>query len=168
MRLSFCWILLAVGCLPSSSRDEGTEIRGDREQVLDQIVRDVLTNPDLNPVRQFYSTPNDSLIGLSTDSTVPWPVGYMPKVDGFQFVFLNPENKERSMPRKLGITIHRFVFPPVFSEDLKNADPTPISVGYFNIGGSANGGADGGCHVSYKVRLEGKSWIVEYNGRECQ
>ena len=170
----------AAGQLPTGADRPDIPSAGkpDPEQVLQQVLLDVLTNPLLKSARDFYGTPGDKRVTLQSDSEAPWPRGWRPKVPGYEVRFRPGSNpvleflyryapggdwlyyytKYRE-PRMLGVALGAC-----------NLDPTrdyteQVRVTLFNIGGDAGGdGADGGCTVYYTLRREKGQWVAEYAG----
>ncbi len=128
-------------------------------EILQALVTDVLTNPQLKDTREFYGTAKDRTVGIVDNEKLGWPRHFKPETPGHKLVEVRRDPFEDGR-RILGITIHKF--------DLKQkkADilDTPIEISLFNAGGSANGAVIGGCIVYYVPKLVGKRWTVEYQG----
>jgi hypothetical protein len=138
--------------------------RTEREAILDLVLTDLLTNPKNDHFHTDYGVPGVKQIGLSTDSTVPWPANYVPHVPGFTFVYLDPHReKPPGLPPMLGITLHHFAFPPPQKpppDDLFSG--YHIALGVFSIGG--RGAVDSGVCVYYDLTFAGHKWRVKYGG----
>lgn len=182
-RLITCaFVFISVGCgatrttseaVHAKAADDSTvgqlangdnHTRSERELILDQVIRDLLTNRLLDHHRNWYGTSGLKTVGLSTKSTVPWPKGYVPAVPGYTFEYLDPDrDRDLTASRQLGITMHHFVFPPP-TEPLKDDlyHGYPIAVGGFNIGGDGNGYAPGGFLVHYQLEKSDEKWIVKF------
>jgi hypothetical protein len=126
--------------------------RTDREQILDAVLTDPAATDD-------YGTPGDRRCVLvsETDSGIPWPTDYQPRVPGFVFLHGSSQHADRNSPRRLGIRIDCF--------DLTK--PTgildaPVMVTLLNAGGSRT--IIGGCLVSFTPQRQGNRWIVHCNG----
>jgi hypothetical protein len=147
------------------------QVRTDRERILDQVIRDVLTNPLLKGDLDDFGM-RGKRIGLSSKPETAWPAKYTPDVDGYQFEYLDPDReKSRTEPPELGINLEHFVFPPPLRmprDDLYQG--YPIAVTFFNIGGRQGEGwvAANGETVYYNLHRKGGGWVVEFNGREAQ
>jgi hypothetical protein len=156
--------------VPTDERNR-TSLRTDQEMILDSVIDDLLTNPLLAHARSWYGSTGEKTIGLSRPpGATRWPPHYAPSVAGYRFEFLDPDRAiDRDQNRQLGVVIHRFQFPPpkVYPPDdlYFNA---PIAVGLFNIGGSKNGAANGGCCVLYELKRTDGGWSIEYAGSGSQ
>jgi hypothetical protein len=143
------------------------QIRSDPEIILDAVIHDVLTNPLLQDSRDFYGTPGDKRIGLSTKSAASWPTAYAPLVPGYEVQYLDPDReRDWNAPRLLGIALHHFAFPPPAEQPKGDLyDGRPIAIGILNIGGIGNNGPNGGgCLVYYSIKRKEGSWAVLYEG----
>jgi hypothetical protein len=126
------------------------------KQVLQAVVTDVLTNPDVKDSREFYGTSADKTFALVDTEKLGWPKEFNPATSGYALVKppLNPFENPR---RILGIRIDKF--------DLKQTKwgihDAPIEVCVFNAGGTANGSVIGGCTLYYIPKRVGKRWTVE-------
>ncbi len=126
-------------------------------EILQAILADVLTNPDLKHTRQFYGTPKDKTFTLVGNGKLGWPKEFKPQGLGFKLVKVPPDPfvNQRHI---LGIRLDKFDLKQKKS-DLFNA---AIEVCLFNAGGSANGAVNGGCSVYYEPKHIGKRWTVEF------
>lgn len=124
------------------------------------MVTDLLTNPDLKSTREFYGTVKDKTLSLDEGENVGWPKDFKPDTHGYTLVkpSQDPFINQR---RILAIRIDKL---DLKQKDLESSEH-PIEVSIFNGGGSANGGAGGGCHVFYECKKVGKRWTVEYVGQ---
>jgi hypothetical protein len=132
--------------------------------ILRSVVKDALTNPDLEYLRESFGTPKDKTFTLIDGDKLGWPKKFHPDRPGFKLVEvkLDPFVDQN---RVLGIRLDRF--------DLKQKDgphvDEPIMVCLFNAGGHANGhGADNGGFVYYKPKRVGHHWTVQFCGAEAQ
>src|SRR5262249_23010341 len=114
------------------------------KQVLQAIVTDVLTNPDLKRFRTPYGTAKDKTLTLVDDEKLGWPTEFKPETHGYRLVEVRPD-PFGNQNRVLGIRLDKF--------DLKQKKvalfDTPIVVCLVNAGGTANGSIIGGCTVYY-------------------
>jgi hypothetical protein len=159
---------------PDASREEPP----DAKVVLQQVLLDLLTNPELQSARDFYRAPRDKSIALQIDSPVAWPNGWRPKLPGYKVRYQSAENalldfiywhvpwgveiysfiRERT-PRQLGVRLDTLHLDPRREYD------DQICVCLFNLGG--DGGEApviGGCIVYYNLKRERGKWLVEYAG----
>jgi hypothetical protein len=124
-------------------------------EILQAVITDVLTNPDLKGTREFYGTREDKTLALVDTDKVGWPEGFKPKTAGYRHVEVR-HVRFVNQNRILGLRLDKF--------DLgqKKAElfDTPIQVCLFN----ANGGAIDGCLVYYMPKPVGKHWTVECTG----
>jgi hypothetical protein len=128
-------------------------------EILQAVITDVLTNPDLKGAREFYGTRKDRTLALVDTDKLGWPEGFKPKTAGYRLVEVR-HDPFVNQNRILGIRLDRFDLGQKKAE-LFN---TPIQVCLFNAGGSANGGVIGGCLVYYAPNRAGKRWTVECTG----
>jgi hypothetical protein len=129
------------------------------KQILQAVVTDVLTNPDLKGTREFYGTEKDKTVALIDGDTLGWPKEFNPVTKGYTLV--QPSRDPFANQRRImAIRIDKF--------DLKQLNNalwnSPIEVCVFNGGGNANGAVIGGCSVYYEVKKVGKRWTVSYTG----
>jgi len=129
------------------------------KDILQAVITDVLTNPNLKNERQFYGTATDKTVALVDQEKLGWPKGFRPDTHGYKLVEA-PEDPFANPRRVLGIRLDKF--------DLKQRKSdlfdTPITVCLFNAGGTANGAVTNGCFVYYLPNRVGKRWTVEYAG----
>jgi hypothetical protein len=129
------------------------------KEVLQAIVTDVLTNPELKDERAYYGTAKDQTLILVDHGKLGWPKQFKPETHGFKLVEMNrdPFVEQR---RVLGIRIDKF--------DLKQKKvsefDTPIEICIVNAGGGANGDVIGGCRIYYVPKRVKGHWIVENRG----
>jgi hypothetical protein len=164
--------------LGAARPDAPCEESPDAKEVLQQVVLDLLTNPDLQSSREFYGTLRDKRIALQIDSPVAWPKDWRPKVPGYEIRFRSAENPlldfiywhapwgveiysliRQRTPRLLGVRLDTLHLDPRRKYD------DQICVCLFNIGG--DGGETpviGGCNVYYNLKREQGKWQVEYAG----
>jgi hypothetical protein len=129
----------------------------DVNEILQGIIKDVLTNPGLKDTRDFYGTTGDKMFALVDEGKFGWPKEFKPDAPGFKLV-VPSRNPFVNGRRVLGIRIDKFDLeakPKLFD--------TPVEVCVFNAGGSANGGVIGGCTIYYIPKRVGKRWKVEYS-----
>lgn len=141
-----------------------TEVRqASRQTILNGVIRDLLANPELAFPRSNFGTPGTPggrIIGLDSDSRVPWPKGYVPTVPGYQFEFIpssRPLNPWRAS--QLGIRIDRFDIPPGQYEEDDHFYRHPIVMTLFNIGN--NGEFPAGLFVFYGADCCNGTWKIE-------
>lgn len=133
--------------------------RDDVKAILQAVLKDVLTNPDLKGTHEFYGTAADGTVVLSDGGEVGWPAGFRPETPGYRLVpaARDPFVRQR---RVLGVRLDRFDL----AKKPGGLFDTPIEVCVLNVGGSADGGVIGGCSVYYVPKRVGKGWTVELQG----
>ncbi len=175
-----CLALLALtyAVLPSGSDSDCLSHRGDEPDarlILEQVLNDLLTNPDLKSAREFYGTPGDKTVALVKESTVAWPKNWHPRVPGYEVQYRSEATPVTDLvywympmgpwivgyfhsvqPRLLGVHLDKLNLSPDRDYD------DQISVCLFNIGGYANGDAGGGCIVYYTITRRDGTWVAEY------
>lgn len=125
--------------------------RSDRELILDAVLKDVLTNPELKDTRAFYGTEGRDVVALVTTPGygVPWPTGYKPMVSGWTFRRVDgSEERDYDTLRLLGIRIESV------------GDEGIVMVSIFSAGGSSNGAVIGGCFATYRTSHVEDGWVV--------
>jgi hypothetical protein len=131
------------------------------QQILQAIIKDVLTNPKLQDARPFYGTAKDKTFALVDTGNLGWSKDFKPATHGFKLVRVDPFDHPR---RVLGIRIDKF--------DLQQKEndfmDTPIEICLFNAGGWANGGVMGGCTLYYIPKRVGMDWKVECSAWESK
>jgi hypothetical protein len=127
------------------------------KEVLQGVITDVLTNPDLKSTRDFYGTAKDKTFTLVDNEKKSWPREFYPETKGYTLVKVNNDPFANSR-RVLGIRLDKFDLKQK-KVDFFNA---PIEVCLFNAGGSANGAVIGGCTVYYVPKRIATRWTVEY------
>ena len=128
-------------------------LNNDVKQILQAIIIDVLTNPDLKSTREFYGTAKDKTFTLVDTEELGWPKDFQPETRGYALVQVQ-EDPFMEQHRVLGISLHKFDPKPEKGDFSK----TQIDVFISNAGGIANGG---GCHLYYIPKRVGKGWTVE-------
>jgi hypothetical protein len=128
--------------------EERTIEKGALSELLPVVAADILKNPRLKNLRQFYGTPGDQRFALVNSPAWTWTKEDRPDVAGFQ---LAPG--QRTGKRLLGIRIDQY-------QAGKNGDYT-ITASLVNAGGSDNGPVIGGGTIRYSARSTDKGWRVE-------
>jgi hypothetical protein len=125
------------------------------EQILQDIVSIVMTDPEIKHTRDFYGTAADKKYALDTDASILWPKGFRPAVAGYELAELNP-TRCRSFERRLtGIRVDKFNW-----DGKAKVKKFAIEIVIHNVGGQVNGGVIGGCFVSFIAEKEGNRWKV--------
>jgi hypothetical protein len=141
--------------------------RSVQELILDAVLNDLVSNPDLKDDREFYGVPGDKRIALVTNPQygIPWPETYKPCLDGFTVLHIRRDAKDNDRakkPRMLGVRINKM--------DLQQRQggiwDAPVEITILNAGGTKDGIIMGGCSVYYVPKLEGGRWTVEYAGSQ--
>ena len=162
--LTVSLLLSACGRQLSSDRLS----RSDRNRILQAVIHDVLTNPELQRWITSFGKPGDRRLALvsSSGSGIQWPTNFDARVTGYEVVFL--ENRDLSKPSMLGIRIDRFDLSvkPRQGRDMLGFGDVPVVVTLLNAGGSGREGVvDGRSRaVYYRVKRTGKNWVVQYAG----
>jgi hypothetical protein len=129
------------------------------KEILQAVIADVLTNPDLKKTREFYGTEKDRTLTLVDTAELGWPKAFCPETHGYKLV--QPQRDPFVNGRRvLGIRLDKFDLKQK-KADLSNA---PLEICIINAGGSANGAVIGGCLVYYAPKREGDRWTVECVG----
>jgi hypothetical protein len=131
----------------------------DVKEVLQAVITDVLTNPDLKSTREFYGTAKDRTLALIDDEKLGWPKEFRPDTHGYKLVQVR-DDPFLNRRRILGIRVDKFELKAGKAE----CGEEPVQVCVFNAGGSAYGGVIGGCTVYYGLKRVGKRWVVECAG----
>jgi hypothetical protein len=160
---------------------KGLDEQPDARLLLEQVLNDVLTNPDpgLQGARGFYGTPGAKRLALLKESPVPWPKKWLPSIPGYSIEYCSRERRVedfvywnlpggpwmtglayRAMPRLLAIRLDKLNLQPDRAYD------DQIMVSLFNIGGSGGkaeqrGGAE---IVYYTIRRSHGKWVVHCAG----
>ena len=127
--------------------------------ILQAIIADVLTNPELKDIREFYGTAKDRTFTLIDGEKIGWPSQFRPRTHAYKQVEVQ-EDPFVDRRRVLGIRLDTFNLKQKKVEPLN----TVIEICLFNAGGSANGSVIGGCTISYAPRRIGKGWTVKCVG----
>jgi hypothetical protein len=70
---------------------ESPDDQPDPRRLLEQVVNDVLTNPDLEGAREFYGTPGDKRVALLKESRAIWPKNWRPSIAGYDIQYVSEE-----------------------------------------------------------------------------
>jgi hypothetical protein len=131
----------------------------DDKAILQAVLTDVLTNPELADTRKSYGTPVDKTLVLA-DGDLGWPKDFSPNLHGYRIVPPVRSDPFQEQRRILAIRLDKFDLKAKKSGPLEG----PIEVCLFNAGGDANGAVIGGCSVYYEPKRKGKGWIVDCLG----
>lgn len=142
------WWVLSVTARIYIEEEEQQIRLGSLDAILPAVVADVLTNPRLKAMRDFYGTPGDKRFALLNGDAWAWAAPFTADVPGHQQAAATRAGK-----RLLGIRVDDY------REAAKGA--TGLNVTLVNAGGSANGAAVGGCTVRYTARPKDGGWVVE-------
>jgi hypothetical protein len=112
------------------------------------VVANVLKNPRLKSVREFYGDPGDRRLALADSAAWAWPKVF--DVPGYERASADPKGK-----KLLGIRIDR-----VEPERMDGAN-RDVMVTLMNAGGSANRAVLGECTVRYRARPVESGWTLE-------
>lgn len=134
----------------------GTQIVKD---ILHAVISDVLKNPKLKDIRDFYGTPGDDSFVIDSGAKRLWPTGFVPRTPGMKLVKSAPEPFSTT-PRVLGIRLSEYHAPDT-DPDVESWPEEAVHLEIFNAGGSGNGAVSGHAHAWYSVKRDGKRWIVK-------
>jgi hypothetical protein len=137
----------------------------DQEQVLNALLRDVLTSPSLKKSRAYYGTSGGRKVALVTNQSrgVPWPATYRPDLPGWTVSCLDkiPEQYLKG-PHLLGIRIDKCFHEP---KDGAGKSRTTLVVTILNVGGDEGGPRIGGCILYYLIEKVDGKWAVGLSER---
>src|SRR4051794_28863645 len=88
-------LTLALTVPPSFSPVSYPELSDDQpdpRKLLEQVVKDILTNPLLEGDRNFYGTPGDKRVALLKESSVAWPTHWQPDIDGYDIRYCSEQH----------------------------------------------------------------------------
>jgi hypothetical protein len=131
------------------------------KQILQAIIKDVLTNPKLEDLRDFYGSAKDKAFALVDTDRFGWSKEFEPAKHGFRLVRLDPFDRPR---RVLGIRIEKF---DLTQKEIDFGD-TPVEICLFEAGGEPIGFALRGCTLHYIPKRVGMEWKVECASWESQ
>jgi hypothetical protein len=126
-------------------------------EILQAAVNDVLKNPKLKQVREFYGTVGDDSLVVESGPDALWPAAFVPQTAGYKLVNSKPDPFS-SRPRVLGLRLGDYTAPE--SEDDYLSPEATVEIELFNSGGSVNGAVAGKSSVRYSVKRDGKRWVV--------
>jgi hypothetical protein len=126
----------------------------DVKEVLQAIIKDILTNPELKPLHKFYGSPKDKTFSLVDGDKLGWPLKFTPETYGYKRVEVKPGPFRTA--QLLGISLEKFDLKQ--KADLLNPH---IRIYLFNSGSSVG---SFGIQVPYVARRVGKRWTVENGG----
>ena len=141
------WVLRITARITMEEEEEQIRI-GALHDILPLVVADVLKNPRLKTMREFYGTPGDKRFALVNSNAWTWPEKLAPA--GYD---RTPPNQVG--PRLLGIAIDKISWQG--DEYAKSA----IAISLLNAGGSANGAVIGSGMIRYTAQRLEKGWTVE-------
>src|SRR5262249_494429 len=139
----------------------------DTKEVLQAVVKDVLTNPALGELRKFFVEKASPVILVDSDK-LAWPINFKPDTYGFKLVKYDQFEPYRA---SLGIELAQFDLPP----NPANQDEHPIKVrvcstrnafGFFRPGQMPSASeldAISGHSMYYGLKRVGNKWVVEFN-----
>jgi hypothetical protein len=141
------WWVLDVTPRIRIEEEEWEVVRATLAPVLRDVVADLLTNPRLKGLRDYYGTPGDKRLALLDSDAWAWPKGWQPPVQGFR---VTP--RDRTGPRLLGLRVD--------GSRWQEGQGGTITLTLINAGGAANGPAAGSCTLRYAARPAGKGMRV--------
>src|SRR5207302_4148496 len=81
-----CWLALTKSGTPVIC-PEIADDEPDPRRLLEQVVSDVLTNPDLASIRESFGPAGEKRIALLKESTIKWPSDWLPHIPGYEFEY---------------------------------------------------------------------------------
>jgi hypothetical protein len=127
-------IALSSGAMPSSSTPSRIPISDD-ERALELVLRDLLSNPELQSVRDQKGTAGDHTVEL-----FGWPREFIPNVPGWTIRHGDIATvADWKTCRLLGIRLLTFDRSEQPAEDYDDPCSGPITTTLFNAGGTKNG-----------------------------
>ncbi len=155
---------------PTETTHPALDERSGRVVLINAVIQDVLTNSQLMGICNDYGLQNKRTVGLNTESTVPWPEGYLPHVAGFQFEYLDPKrfSEYESNGPQLGIAIEHFAWPLVFdSQEKRNTFDLDggfsIVIRLYNISGDPGGIAPNNpSYLGYGIYSTDKGLVIQF------
>jgi hypothetical protein len=158
--------VIILGCDPpratNNSSADTALIVTPAHVVLNQVIEDVLTNPELKDVRGVYAQRDCREIFLIQEpgTGVSWPASFTPSVPGYQF--RSRSEKGRLKPgseARLGIRLDK-CFPNEVSEDPFEGN---LKVTLMNVGGTDDGHDDmSGTGIDYSVKKTASGWEIHF------
>lgn len=124
-------------------------------QILQQSLEIMLTDNDLQHVRDFYGTPGDREIVLIHDTDAPWPENFHPKVKGFSIRYAKEITGAGESNRVLGIRIDK----KDFTKPISGVFDGNLKFGMSNVGGTMNGAVNGGCLVFFCIQRKDETSV---------
>jgi hypothetical protein len=174
-------LALAIAAPPSFSPvgySESPDDQPDPRRLLEQVVNDVLTNPDLDGAREFYGTVGDKRVALVKESPAAWPKNWQPAIAGYDIHYLSEQTPVEDFvywhlpagPRIVGLA--RSARPRLLAIRLDKLNLQPdrayddqISICAFNIGGPGEPPVTGGgCIVYYTITRKDGKWLAQCAG----
>ncbi len=126
------------------------------DDILRELVVDIVTGEAFARTRNFYGTPGEKRFAL-VDGKVVWPKWFQAGLVGYQQLRVVPE-RSTEKNRLYGITLHTLEI----QRKNNKIVGVEISVSISNVGGHANGGVIGSCHVTWRGTKNGKKWTWSY------
>lgn len=141
------WVLAITPRIRIEEEERMIE-KQDLDKILPAVAADVLKNPRLKALREFYGSPGDKRFTLLDTSTWTWTKEDRPKVAGYEWTLPNRTGK-----RLLGIRIDQ-------TRQEKNGGYI-VTASLVNAGGSENSPTIGGGTIHYRAHSTEKGWQVE-------
>jgi hypothetical protein len=134
---------------------------GDVARVLQEVVTDALSNPQLKDLRELFGTPADKYVVLAPGATVAWPAGFQAWVPGFRLRLLplaDPfDPPSHSLPTVLGLQLHKFAW----KGDGVRRGTAVVEIGFVGVFGGLHGDVrPSHVTVKYTVKRAGQQWRV--------
>ncbi len=149
------WSAQIPGYVKSEIATESVPKNDAPKELVQALLSDILTNPELKGLRDFYGTPDSKKLVLDRRGVVAWQNGIKPDTNGFELVESKPE-PFANRPRVLGVRLGQFEIEPT---DLKDGSGI-AEIAFFNAGGGGNGVVTGETFLQYSLLRVKNHWIV--------
>ena len=135
---------------------EAASLTDKSKEVLQAVLTDVLTNPRLKRVREFYGSTGSAKLALVDHGKFAWPKSLKLETHGYEVVQPKPDPFV-NRPHILGIRVRQL---ETESPDTGQNDNS-VEIEISNAGGSANGVVAGATYLSYVVTRIKNRWVVK-------
>ena len=129
-----------------------TPLTDDEKQILQAVITDILTNPELKHLQRDYGAEKDKTFRLMNSNAVSWPPDFQLETHGYKQI--HDDRDPFAEPRRvLGIRVSKLDLKQKKAQMFNRA----VEVGVTD----ANGSVFGGCSLYYDPKMVGKRWTVE-------
>jgi RNA polymerase sigma factor (sigma-70 family) len=150
------WWVLWITCRIVIEEEDRQIRQATLDAIVPELLADVVKNPQLKTLREYYGTPADKRLAVVNSATWTVPEKWQPDLAGYQWVA--PQSKGN---RLLGVRVEKFEESPTPQE----SNTSVITVTLVNAGGSDNGAAIGSSTIRYTARWSEKRWVVQLESR---